>query len=76
LPSGDKTYRSITLNGEEIEFSEGFTDLHTISYREILEGRGFDIDAAKPSVETVYEIRNSEPVGLKGEYHPFLKKLK
>jgi UDP-N-acetyl-2-amino-2-deoxyglucuronate dehydrogenase len=76
LPTGDKTFRSITINGEEMEFSEGFTDLHTISYKEILEGRGFGIDEAKPSVETVYEIRNLNPAGLKGEYHPFLNKFK
>lgn len=76
LQAGEKTFRSITINGEEMEFSEGFTDLHTISYKEILEGRGFGIDEAKPSVETVYEIRNLTPVGLKGEYHPFLNKLK
>ena len=76
LKSGDKTYRSITINGEEIEFSEGFTDLHTLSYKEILEGRGFSIDEAKPSIDAVYEIRNSKPIGLKGEYHPFLKNLK
>lgn len=75
LSAGDKTFRSITLDGEEIEFSEGFTDLHTISYREILEGRGYGVEDAKPSVETVYEIRNSKPAGLKGDYHPFLKKF-
>lgn len=76
LPTGDKTFRSITINGEEIEFSEGFTDLHTISYKEILEGRGFGIEEAKTSVETVYEIRNLTPIGIKGEYHPFLNKMK
>jgi UDP-N-acetyl-2-amino-2-deoxyglucuronate dehydrogenase len=76
LPSGDKTFRSITINGEEIEFSEGFTGLHTLSYKEILEGRGFSIDEAKPSIEAVYEIRSSEAIGLKGDYHPFLKNLK
>jgi len=76
LSSGDKTYRSITIDGEEAEFSEGFTDLHTISYKEILEGRGFSIDETKPSIEAVFEIRNSTPVGLKGEYHPFLKNVK
>lgn len=76
LKAGDKTFRSITLNDEEIEFSEGFTDLHTISYREILEGRGFKIAEALPSIEAVFNIRSSNPVGLKGEYHPFLNKLK
>jgi len=70
-----KTYRSITLDGEEIEFSEGFTDLHTLSYKEILGGSGFGIDEAMPSIEAVYEIRNASPIGLKGDYHPFLKKI-
>lgn len=70
-----KTYRSITINGEEIEFSDGFTDLHTISYREILAGNGFGINETLPSIETVYNIRNASPVGLKGEYHPYLKNL-
>jgi UDP-N-acetyl-2-amino-2-deoxyglucuronate dehydrogenase len=69
-----KTFRSITMDGEEIEFSEGFTDLHTLSYKEILAGKGFGIDQAKPSIDAVYEIRHSDPVGLKGEYHPLLKK--
>jgi UDP-N-acetyl-2-amino-2-deoxyglucuronate dehydrogenase len=76
LKSGDKTFRSITLDGEEIEFSEGFTDLHTISYSEILKGNGFRIDEAMPSIEAVYEIRTSNPVGLTGDYHPYLKKIK
>jgi len=69
------TYRSITINKEEVEFSEGFTDLHTISYGEILEGRGFGLNDVIPSIETAFEIRNAKPVGLKGEYHPFLKEL-
>ncbi len=76
LNKGDKTFRSITMDGEEIEFSEGFTDLHTISYREILEGRGYTIDDALPSIKAVYEIRSAVPVGLVGDYHPFLKKIK
>ena len=77
LPAaGNGTYRSITIDKEEMEFSEGFTNLHTVSYEEILKGRGFGIAEARPSIEVVYEIRNSQPVGLKGEYHPFLKKIK
>lgn len=67
------TYRSITINGEEVEFSEGFTDLHTTSYGEILAGKGFGLDDVKQSIETAFEIRNAAPVGIKGEYHPFLK---
>ncbi len=69
------TYRSITVNGEEIEFSDGFTDLHTVSYQKILEGDGFGLSDVKQSIETAFEIRNAKPVGLKGEYHPLLKNL-
>ncbi len=71
---GQRTYRSITVEGEEIEFSGGFTDLHTQSYEAILEGTGFGIEHAKTSIQTVFDIRNSKPVGLKGDYHPFAKK--
>ncbi len=70
---GQRTYRSITVDGEEIEFSEGFTDLHTMTYKEILAGKGFGLKEARQSVETAYTIRNSLPVGLKGDYHPILK---
>jgi UDP-N-acetyl-2-amino-2-deoxyglucuronate dehydrogenase len=73
--SGKRTFRSITVNGEDIEFSEGFADLHTMTYKEILAGRGFGLKEARPSVETVYTIRNSKPVALQGDYHPFLKKI-
>jgi UDP-N-acetyl-2-amino-2-deoxyglucuronate dehydrogenase len=80
LPEGDiytgKPYRSIKIDNGEFEFSEGFTDLHTLSYKEILNGKGFGINDSKPSIEVVYEIRNSNPIGLKGDYHPFLKKIK
>lgn len=68
-----RTYRSITVEGEEIEFSGGFTDLHTLSYQEILKGNGFGLEETKKSIETVYKIRNSSPIGLKGDYHPFCK---
>ena len=71
---GKTTFRSITIEGEEIEFSEGFTDLHTRSYEEILKGNGFEIDQAKKSIEIVYDIRNKNPVGLTGDYHPFARK--
>jgi len=71
--SGQRTYRSITVDGEEIEFSDGFADLHTVTYKEILAGRGFGLEEARESVETAYTIRNSKPVGLKGNYHPILK---
>ena len=66
------THRSITINGEEVEFSEGFTDLHTVSYNEILKGHGFSLEDVRPSIEIAYQIRNAAPVGRKGDYHPFL----
>lgn len=73
--TGQRTYRSITVDGDEIEFSEGFTDLHTRSYEEILKGSGFGLDEAYGSIATVSTIRNLQPIGLKGEYHPFCKKV-
>jgi UDP-N-acetyl-2-amino-2-deoxyglucuronate dehydrogenase len=68
------TYRSITIDGEELEFSEGFTDLHTIIYRETLAGRGFGLEEARPSVELVHNIRDASPIGLTLDSHPMLKK--
>ncbi len=70
---GRRTHRSITIDGEEIEFSEGFADLHTLTYSEILAGNGYGLNDARQSVETVYIIRNAKPVGIKGDYHPMLK---
>ena len=71
---GQRTFRSIQIDGEEIEFSGGFTDLHTETYKNILDGQGFGIEDARKSIETVYTIRNTQPIGLKGDYHPFAKK--
>jgi UDP-N-acetyl-2-amino-2-deoxyglucuronate dehydrogenase len=73
---GKRTFRSLLMNREEIEFSEGFTDLHTVTYAGILNGKGFGLTDAKPSVELAHEIRNSLPRGIKGNYHPFLKNIK
>jgi UDP-N-acetyl-2-amino-2-deoxyglucuronate dehydrogenase len=71
---GQRTYRSITVDGEEIEFSGGFTDLHNRSYEEILAGRGFGLEENRVAIETVSHIRNATPLGLSGDYHPFLKR--
>jgi UDP-N-acetyl-2-amino-2-deoxyglucuronate dehydrogenase len=71
---GQRTYRSITIENEELEFSGGFTDLHTVSYQEILNGNGYGLEAPRQAIEIVHDIRNSEPVGVVGEYHPFAKK--
>ncbi len=68
------TYRSITVDGEEVEFSEGFRDLHTVSYAQILEGRGFPPEEVLRSIEIVSAIRDAKPAGLMGEYHPMLKR--
>lgn len=68
---GKRTYRSINIEGEELEFSDGFTDLHTLSYRDILSGGGFRIGEARSAIEIVHHIRTSKPNGLVGDYHPF-----
>ncbi|MBL7996084.1 Gfo/Idh/MocA family oxidoreductase [bacterium] len=73
VSSGATTYRSIKFDGEEIQFSDGFTDLHTRIYEETLAGRGFGILDCRPSIELVYGIRNSETVPDKGNAHPFLR---
>ncbi|WP_300063206.1 Gfo/Idh/MocA family oxidoreductase [uncultured Roseobacter sp.] len=74
-PIGQTTHRSITVDGEEIEFSGGFTDLHTLSYQSILNGEGFGLDVVRPSIETVAHIRTA-PIQLhKGEQHPDLAKV-
>lgn len=72
---GQRTYRSITVNGEEVEFSDGFTDLHGDSYREILAGRGFSLEQSRNAVEMVHHIRNATETALTNDYHPFCRKL-
>jgi UDP-N-acetyl-2-amino-2-deoxyglucuronate dehydrogenase len=71
--NGLRTFRSITVDGKEIEFSGGFTDLHTQSYQEILKGNGFGLEEARKSIQIVYTIRNSKQVGLRGDYHPLAR---
>ena len=71
---GQTTYRSIKIEGEELEFSGGFKDLHTRVYEGILNGNGFGLDDSRQAIEIVHNIRTSRPVGLKGNYHPFAKK--
>ncbi|KOY50676.1 Gfo/Idh/MocA family protein [Polaribacter dokdonensis] len=66
-----RTFRSITVDGNELEFSNGFTDLHTLSYQEILKGNGFNLEEAKPSIEIIHTIRNQE-ANFKYSKHPFL----
>jgi len=71
--NGKKTYRSITIDGEEIEFSQGFTELHTISYDAILKGQGYRIGDTREAIEIVHKIRNANTVGLTGDFHPLCK---
>lgn len=76
VAAGKRTYRSIMIENEELEFSEGFTDLHTVSYQDILNGGGFGLDDARASIEAVFDIRNETPRGLVGDYHPFCNRVK
>jgi len=71
---GSRTYRSISIGGDEFEFSEGFTDLHTATYHEILTKGGLCLDEAKACIYLTNDIRDASTVGLKGDYHPFLNK--
>jgi len=71
--AGKRTYRLLQMDGEEVEFSDGFTELHTESYRNILADNGFGLDEVKPCIEIVHDIRNAQPIGLKGDFHPFAK---
>ncbi|MCH8492484.1 MAG: Gfo/Idh/MocA family oxidoreductase [Idiomarina sp.] len=70
------TFRTITCDSEELEFSGGFTDLHTVSYEEILAGRGYGIEDARHCIETVESIRSQQPnQAAVGESHPMLASL-
>ena len=71
--AGQRTYRSIQVAGKEVEFSEGFTDLHTRSYEEILAGRGFGIGDARAAIEMAHGIRTAETSPLEGDFHPFCR---
>tara|TARA_Y100001954_G_scaffold238431_1_gene305984 strand:+ start:4381 stop:5352 length:972 start_codon:yes stop_codon:yes gene_type:complete len=73
---GQRTYRSMTIEGEELEFSDGFTDLHARVYEDILTGNGCGIEDARKAIEIVNKVRTQTPVGLRGTYHPFAKTIK
>ncbi len=73
--AGQRTYRSISVDGEEVDFSGGFDDLHTVSYQSILDESSFGLEESRAAVETVAKIRGMEPVGPKGMYHPSLQNL-
>ena len=69
------SYRTLTLDGDPIDFSDGFTDLHTKSYEEILAGGGFSISDCRPAIETVAFIRNAPLSCIADDYHPLLQGL-
>jgi UDP-N-acetyl-2-amino-2-deoxyglucuronate dehydrogenase len=73
-PGKKTTFRSITVDGQEVEFSEGFTDLHTKIYEETLAGRGFGLDDARGSIELVHDLRSRPPVAATGDVHPLVFK--
>ncbi len=70
---GLRTYRTISVDGIAFEFSEGFTDLHTVSYQNILAGNGFRIQEAMSCIQLVHDIRTAKPIGLQGDYHPLAR---
>lgn len=72
--AGKNTFRSICVDDEEFEFSEGFTDLHTTVYREILAGRGFGLEDARPSIELVHDLRTAEITPCADKRHYLLRK--
>ena len=69
------TYRSIKINNKEIEFSTGFKDLHLESYKNILKGKGFGLKESYQSIQTISLIRNQKINKLKGDFHPYIKKI-
>jgi UDP-N-acetyl-2-amino-2-deoxyglucuronate dehydrogenase len=71
--AGQRTFRSITIDGDELEFSGGFTDLHTLSYRAILSGNGFGVEENRTAIEAVSTIRTAPLCPLEGDFHPSLR---
>ncbi|MFA5029967.1 MAG: Gfo/Idh/MocA family oxidoreductase [Patescibacteria group bacterium] len=74
IKNGKRTFRSLTVDKKEIEFSEGFTDLHTVVYKQTLDGKGFGLEDAKPAIALAHEIRTAQIVPSKDHAHPYTKK--
>lgn len=70
---GKRTYRSIQIEGKEFEFSKGFTELHSKSYQQILDGKGFSLEEAAQSIQIVHDIRHAKCQPLVEDYHPLAK---
>lgn len=75
IPGGQTTHRSITVDGEEIEFTEGFTDLHTRVYEMTLAGQGFSIDDARPSIALVHRIRTDAVVSTSAAHRTWADQI-
>lgn len=73
VEKGLTTYRALEIEGENFDFSGGFTDLHTVSYEKILEGNGFGLKEVRPSIELVHDIRVAPPSPTRGEKHPLAR---
>lgn len=73
---GQRTYRSIRIDGEELEFSEGFTDLHTATYRDILAGGGFGLEEARAAIQLVHDIREAPLEADIDKMHPLTRALR
>ena len=71
---GVRTFRSIKIDGKEFEFSEGFTDLHTLVYKDILSGKGYRVSDARKAIEIVFSLRHATPKGITEDSHPFCNK--
>lgn len=71
--NGKRTFREITIDSEKFEFSDGFTDLHTLSYKNILSGNGFNVSETLKSLELAYNLRHTKPEALTGDFHPMAK---
>ena len=72
VQAAQRTYRSISIEGNEVEFSGGFTDLHTQSYQQILKGKGFGCEETRTAIQTVHDIRNSPTHSTPTSHHPFV----
>jgi UDP-N-acetyl-2-amino-2-deoxyglucuronate dehydrogenase len=72
--AGKTTFRTITVDGSEAEFSEGLTALHTRVYELTLAGRGFGLEEARPSIELVHRMRTTAVTPAAGDLHPFLQR--
>ncbi len=72
LAKNERTFRSIAVNQQEIDFSNGFTDLHTLIYQNLMKDEAFGLEDCRESIEMVYQIRNAEVKATSGDFHPFL----